>query len=182
MDISTTTAPKSDQVNYEDYIGGPRTHTISEVRLVAGEQPVEIHLADMPGRPYKPSKTMRRLLIAAWGKDGLEYVGRRLTLIGNPDVKWAGQAVGGIQISHMSHLTKPMTLALTETRGKRAKHTVQPLPDAPDIQPHLDAISDAATIDDLKAAWETASAVSKDPRILAATNKRKTELTEEAGK
>lgn len=179
MDISTTTAPKSDQVNYEDYIGGPRTHEISEVRLVAGEQPVEIHLADVPGRPYKPSKTMRRLLIAAWGKDGLVYVGRRLTLFGNPDVKWAGQAVGGIQISHMSHLTKPLTLALTETKGKRAKHTVQPLPDVDAaITRHLDAIKQAQTIDDLKAAWENAG--SNDPRILAATNARKAELTKAA--
>src|SRR5690606_24456309 len=32
MDITETTAPKSDQQNYEDYIGGPKTVTISEVK------------------------------------------------------------------------------------------------------------------------------------------------------
>ena len=88
-----------------------------------------------------------------------------------------GATVGGIRISHLSHIAKPLTLSLTTTRGKRAPVTVQPLPDAPDITTHLDAISKAATIDDLKSAWSTASAASKDPRILAATNARKTELT-----
>lgn len=185
VDISTTTAPKSDQVNYEDYIAGPRTHVIKEVRLVGGEQPVEIHLADVPGRPYKPSKTMRRLLVAAWGKDGNDYVGRRLTLFGNPDVKWAGQPVGGIQISHMSDIAKPLTLALTETKGKRAKHTVQPLAaaaPAPSIDVHLAAINATDSIDGLKQAWQDAAGagLDKHPQILAATNQRKTELSEGA--
>jgi hypothetical protein len=35
--------------------------------------------------------------------------------------------VGGIKISHMSDLPKPLHLALTTTRGKRATHVVKPL-------------------------------------------------------
>ena len=35
--------------------------------------------------------------------------------------------VGGIRVSHMSHLDKRLVIALTTTRGKRAPFTVEPL-------------------------------------------------------
>ena len=35
--------------------------------------------------------------------------------------------VGGIRISHLSHIEKALTVALTATRGKRKNFTVQPL-------------------------------------------------------
>jgi hypothetical protein len=106
-----------------------------------------------------------------------------MTLYGDPSVKFGGNVVGGIKISHLSHIDKPLNLALTETRGKKAKHTIQPLPDVdPAITTHLDAIAQAATIDALKQAWAdaTTAGVSNDPQILAATNKRKAELTDGA--
>jgi len=127
VDISDTTTPKSDQQNFDDYLTGPKTVTISEIRKPGGEQPVHIHLAEFPGRPYKPSKSMRRVLVAAWGKDGEAYVGRSMTLYGDPNVKYAGQKVGGVKISHLSHIDKPMTIVLTEAQTKRAPHTVKPL-------------------------------------------------------
>lgn len=127
LDITETTAPRSDQQNYEDYISGPKTVTVSEVRRGSAEQPVEIHLEEFPGRPFKPSKTVRRILVAAWGPDASQYVGRRMTLFGDPTVKWAGQAVGGIRVSHLSHIDKPLKLMLAESKGKRTLHTVQPL-------------------------------------------------------
>lgn len=179
MDIASTTAPKSDQQNYDDYIAGPKTVTVTEVRAGSVEQPVEIHLAEYPGRPFKPSKTARRVLVAAWGADASEYVGRRMTLYGDPTVKFGGATVGGIRISHLSHIDKPLTLSLTTTRGKRAPVTIQPLPDVdPAITRHLDAIANADSIDELKTAWENAG--SNDPRILAATNAKKAELTKAA--
>ena len=49
----------------------------------------------------------------------------RLTLYRNPDITFGGAKVGGIEISHMSHLDKPLTLALTRARGKRTPFTVQ---------------------------------------------------------
>lgn len=127
MDISETTTPKSDQQNFDDYLGGSKTVTVSEVKAGSTEQPVEIHLTEFTGRPFKPSKSMRRVLVAAWGTDSSEYVGRRMTLYGDPDVRFGGQAVGGIRISHLSHLEKPLTVSLTVTRGKRAPFVVQPL-------------------------------------------------------
>jgi hypothetical protein len=131
MDIATTTAPKSDQQNYDDYIGGPKLVTITEVKSGSAEQPVELHLVEFPGRPFKPSKSMRRVLVAAWGSDSAAYAGRQMVLFGDPEVKFGGQTVGGIRISHLSHIDKPLSVALTVTRGKRAPFNVTPLATAP---------------------------------------------------
>ncbi len=130
MDIMSTTEPKSDQQNYDDVANSPRTVTITKVVAGSAEQPVEIHLAEFPGRPYKPSKSMRRVLVAAWGPEASAYVGRRITLYGDPSVKFGGIALGGIKISHLSDIKETHTMMLTETRGKRNPHTINPLADA----------------------------------------------------
>lgn len=128
MDISETTAPKSDQQQFDDFIGGiTRTVTVSGVSKGSVEQPVNVELVEFPGRPFRPNKTMRRLLIAAWGKDSAAYVGRSMTLFGNPEVVWAGKAVGGVEIAALSHIDKPVTVPLTVTRGRRKNFTVQPI-------------------------------------------------------
>lgn len=130
MDISETIAPRSDQLNAEDMLTGPRTVTVTEVRKGSAEQPVEIVTAEFgPGRPFKPSKTVRRILVAAWGATAEDYIGRRMTLYRDPDVVFGGSAVGGIRVSALSHIDKPLSIALTVTRGKRAVHKVQPLPE-----------------------------------------------------
>lgn len=144
MDMTASIAAKSDQQNAEDYLAGPKTVTISEVRAGSSDQPVEIHLAEFPGKPFKPSKTDRRKLVAAWGVETREYVGRRMTLYRDPDVKWAGEKVGGIRISHLSHIDKPLSIALTETRGKKSKHVIQPLTEAAPSAPAPDTSSRAS--------------------------------------
>jgi hypothetical protein len=122
-------------MDYSDFIAGPKTVTIKEVRPGASsEQPVEIVLAEFD-RPWRPAKSMRRVLVAAWGADSNNYIGRRVTLFGDPSVKWGGIAIGGIRISHVSHITKPLTIALTESKGKRKPFSVDPLPDAPKQAP-----------------------------------------------
>ena len=132
MDLTNTIVPKSDQINADDLITGPRTFTVTEVRVKSTtEQPVDILLAESPGKPFRPSKTVLRILVTAWGKEGDDYIGRRMTLYRDPEVKWAGQEVGGIRVSALSHITKPIKLALTETRGKKVTHIVQPLKDEP---------------------------------------------------
>lgn len=131
MDITETLAPKSDQLNAEDLLTGPRTVTIEKVTKGSVEQPVDIHLVEFPGRPFKPSKTVRRIIVAAWGAEASNYTGRRMTLYRDPAVRFGGQDVGGIRISHISHIDKRITLALTVTRGKRAPFVVDPLPDEP---------------------------------------------------
>lgn len=128
MDLSQTIAPVIDQVTAEDFLGGPRTVTITNVREGTAEQPVNIDVAEYPDRPYRPSKTMRRVLVAAWGPDSTAYIGRRMTLYRDPDVKFGRDTVGGIKISHLTHIPKPLRLALTVKRGQRAPYTVEPLP------------------------------------------------------
>lgn len=131
MDLTESITPRSDQINAEDLLTGPRTFTIERVAKGLAEQPFDFHLVELPGRPYRPSKSMRRVIVNAWGKESSAYAGRRLTLYRDPEVTFGRDKVGGIKISHLSGIDKPIELALTVTRGKRALHTVAPLPDAP---------------------------------------------------
>ncbi|MCW2785208.1 MAG: RoPhREQ2 gp58 [Marmoricola sp.] len=146
MNISETTAAKSDQQNFDDYATGSRTVTIDKVTAGTAEQPVEIHLVEYPGRPYKPSKSMRRVIIAAWGPETSEYIGRRMTLVGDPTVKFGGMVVGGIKVSHLSHIDARLSVSLTIKKGVRAPHTVDALKEDPN----------AALILKLRAKWEAA--------------------------
>ena len=161
MDMTSTIEPRSDQLNADDLMTGPRTFTIADVTAGNPEQPVNVHLAEYPERPWKPSKSMRRVLVKAWGKDSDAYVGRRVRLVGNPDVKYAGKAVGGIQIEAVSHIEAPIKMALTVSRGKREQFTIQPLADAPAAPQGLTDAQIAAceSIDELRAMWRTASSV-----------------------
>ena len=95
---------------------------------------MNIYLAEFPAdRPFKPSKTVRRILVAAWGADTATYVGRRMTLFRDASVKFGGMDVGGIRISHLSHIDKAVKVALTVTRGKRAFHIVEPIPGGSEV-------------------------------------------------
>jgi len=127
MNLNTTITPKSDQLNADDLISGPRTIKITSVDAGSADQPVSIHYEGDKGRPFKPSKSMRRVLVCIWGSDSDAYIGRRLTIYRDAAVKWAGEPVGGIRISHASDLSEPVSIALTETRGKRKPFKVEPL-------------------------------------------------------
>ena len=131
MDITDSLAANSAQQNYDEYLAGPKTVTVAEVTQGTVEQPVNVELVEFPGKPFKPAKSVRRVLAAAWGTDASKWTGRRLTIYGDPSVRYGGKEVGGLRVSHVSHIDKPITVALTVTRGKRAPFTVQPLPDAP---------------------------------------------------
>lgn len=127
MNLKDTIIPKSDQLNADDLISGPITITITAVNSGSKEQPVSIAFEGDERRPYKPSKSMRRVLVTMWGTNAAVFIGRRLTLYRDPTVKFAGEAVGGIKISHASDITEPMDIALTVTRGQRKPHRVLPL-------------------------------------------------------
>ena len=129
LDMNSTITPKSDQINSDDLIGGPRTVMITRVTGNEGnaEQPVNVFFEGDDGKPFRPCKSMRRVMVKIWGPDASQYVGKGMTIYRDPKVKWGGMEVGGIRISHMTGLEKPEVLALTETRAKRAPYTVQPL-------------------------------------------------------
>jgi hypothetical protein len=132
-DLSATIDPKSNQMNADDLIGGPKTITITRVsaNTSSTEQPIAISYQGDNGKPFFPCKSMRRVLVSVWGKDGAAYAGRSLTLYRDPTVTWGGLAVGGIRISHMSGMDADMTMALTATKQSRKPYTVKRLKDAP---------------------------------------------------
>lgn len=128
LDMTKTIQPKSDQLNADDLIGAAKTITITNVRMTdAADQPVAVSYQGDNGKPYKPCKSMRRVMVMVWGPDAKEYTGRSLTLVRDDDVTFGGMKVGGIRISHMSHMKAPITMALTASKSKRMPYTVKPL-------------------------------------------------------
>ena len=128
IDISQTVAPKSDQLNADDLIGGSRTIKVTRVAAMKEpDQPIAIYFEGDNGKPYKPGKSMRRVLLRIWGNDGAAYAGRRMTIYRDDAVQFGGVAVGGIRISHMSGISSAVTMALTEKRASRKPFTVKPL-------------------------------------------------------
>jgi len=123
--VRASIVPKSDQLNADDLLTGPVTVTITGVRRGDKEQPVIVEIEGH--RPYKPCKTMRRVLVATFSDDPKQWVGQRVRLYCDPDVKFGGVKVGGIRISHLSGLDNPRTFMLTQTRGKKAAVTIHPL-------------------------------------------------------
>ena len=157
-DLRFTIVPKSDQLNAEQLLSGSLTIAVTEVAVSdSAEQPVTIHYAGDDGRPFKPCKTMRKVLIFAWGQDGSEWAGKSMTLYNDASVRFGGAAVGGIRISHLSHIERDISVSLTATKGKKALHTVKVLravaaPKVPTLRDVLAAISAAATPDEMTTA------------------------------
>jgi hypothetical protein len=129
-DLRPTIVPKSDQINADDLIGQTLTIKITSVTVKMDEQPVAIHFEGDNGKPWKPGKSMRRVLVNVWGHDSTNYVGRSLTLYRDDKVQFGGLAVGGIRISHMSDIPKEVTMALTMSRANKKPFVVRPLIEA----------------------------------------------------
>ena len=147
FDISKAIEAKSDQLNAIDYAASPGIVTITEARPGDADQQVWLKVAEHPGKYFKPSKTALRVIAKGWGTDANQYVGRRLELYNDPDVTWAGQKVGGIRVSAMSHIEKPFKMRLPVSRGKTQEVTVQVLPDAPQPQQDWQALIQQANGD-----------------------------------
>lgn len=127
-DISETLISKSDQINADDLIGSTVTITVQRVVVKKGEQqPLDIHTHETPGKAYRPSLSMRRVIAEVWGTESSQWTGRSMTLFRNPDIKFGKEKVGGIEISHMSHIQQPTTVALLRGKGRKLPFTVQPL-------------------------------------------------------
>jgi hypothetical protein len=127
MDMTPTLEAKSNQLTSDDLIAGPKTITVTKVTAGSAEQPVAVYYDGDQGKPWYPCKSMRRVLVAAWGADAKGYIGRSMTLFRDPEVSYGGIKVGGIRISHLSDLDSPLSIALTVTRQKRSPYKVQPL-------------------------------------------------------
>lgn len=146
MDLTDSIQARSDQINADDLVTGPQTYTIREVIGGRAESPFDFMLVETD-RAYRPSKTMRRVIVAGWGPEAKVYGGRRLTIYREPSIQFGGKTVGGIRISHMSHLEKRVEVMLQVTRGKREKFVVDPLPE----------LTTADRLASLRAEWKTAT-------------------------
>lgn len=128
MNLAETIEPKSDQLNADDLIGGDITIKVTAIKGNSEpKQPVSIHYEGDNGKPYKPCKSMRRVLVSAWGANGADYVGRSMTLYLDKTVTYGGIAVGGIRISHLSHIENDLSMMLTVSRTSRKPYQVKKL-------------------------------------------------------
>jgi hypothetical protein len=123
--LRETITPKSDRINADDFIAGPETVEIIAVKRGDADSPVAVHIKDR--KPWYPCKSMRRVLITAYGDNGADWVGKSATLFCDPAVRFGGVAVGGIRIAALSHIDNDLAISLTTTRGKRSPYTVKKL-------------------------------------------------------
>lgn len=144
MNMQQVIQPKSDQINADDLPDGQTlTITITDVKITGGqEQPVSIYFAGS-NKAFRPCKSMCRVLVAAWGLDAKEYVGKSLTLYTDPTVTFGPLKVGGLRISHMSHIDGDMEMALMAKKGLKKAYKVRPLRIA---APKPDKVADGVCI------------------------------------
>jgi hypothetical protein len=132
-DISNTLAAKSNQLNAVD-LPRPRVFCILGVSVNnTADQPVDVRLDGWP-HPWKPCKTVRRILAAAWGTESSEWLGRSVELYCDPDVLWAGERAGGIRVAALSDIPTGGIEVVSRTSRKnssaarfRRLETVDPL-------------------------------------------------------
>lgn len=174
-DISPMIEAKSDQLNAEDLMGGPRTIRVRDVKLLGKreQQPCLIYYDGDDNKPFKPCLTMRRLLAKVWGPRTSKWIGRSMTIYNEPTVKWAGAEVGGIRISHVSDIAQPVKLALAESKGKRRPTTVRPLETgqgaAPQQEPDRAMRVTAELIERIKASDDPVS-ITQEPTVIEQRN------------
>ena len=133
-DIARAIEPQSDRQNAVDYQTGPKVFTVtgtSDYRDDKGRGRVNVHLAEAPDRPFKPSATNLRLIAIGWGEDDTVWPGRRIKLALDPEVMFGREKVGGIRVVALSDMEQPFTAKLPVTRGKKQEFRVEILPDAP---------------------------------------------------
>lgn len=129
--MKVTIEKKTDQLNYEDFLGGvTRIITVAGVKVSKAESQYDIEI-EGDKRVWRPPATVLKILVEAWTDEATTWVGHRAELYGDPDVMMTGKKVGGIRVSRLSHIDKPMSLMLTTTRGQKGRFAVDPLPDAP---------------------------------------------------
>ena len=121
----------TDQLNYEDFLGGI-TRDVTIVKVGKGRKEAQYDIAiEGDDRYWRPPATVLKLLVLAYGNEAANWVGKRARLYGDPSVKMKGVVVGGIRVSHLSHIEKPIVASLAVTRGQTGTFTIDPLPDAP---------------------------------------------------
>lgn len=161
MDITDALAPASDQLDAVELVN-PRTFTIdtgSRLGKREGKTVAEIRLVGFD-RVWRPSKGMLDVLAACWGTDAKQWVGRRVTLYNDPEVMFGPNKVGGIRISHLSHIDKARKVPIRGSggAGRKIAWPVEPLADAPKTpEPTPEQIAATTDRDVLRSMWNAAT-------------------------
>lgn len=193
-DISNMSAaflPKSDQLNSDQLTGSSITIKISAVSTEVSDGKVRavLNYENDQGRPYKPCLGMGRVILEAWGNNGNDWIGRSMTLYRDPTIMFGKDQVGGIRISHMSHIKGNFTAFVTVKRGRKTAYPIKLLEFAEQKQPKpynhaaaLSAISQAADVETLNrysmSAQSKAENDTQIEEIIAASVQRSAELSE----
>lgn len=187
--LAEALAPRSDQLNSDDLISGPRVLKITGARVAKDDRQTKIiiNYEGDNGKPWKPCKTMGRAMVMAWAiTDEAQLIGKSVRVYRDPTVRFGDQGeVGGIRISHMSHIEKPVNVKLTVTQGKKGMFTFQPLPtavpreavDELTAEAAEHSLRTAATLDDLKAVWANKAMRPFREKLQPVLDERKAELT-----
>lgn len=127
VDIRAATKPKSDQLNYETFLTGPQTFTVSKVTPGDRDHPVFIHMNECQATPYKPSKGMLKCIAQpdGWGDKSSQWVGKSITLYGDPTVIYGGVEVGGIKVAALSDINGDYETLISARRGVRKPHLIK---------------------------------------------------------
>ena len=129
LDISHTVKTKSDQLNADDLICGDLMIQVEGVNVVNDpQQPVHIYYYGCEGKPFKPCLTVRKILMALWGKDAEQWANRWMNLYVDPTVSFGKQKnIGGIRVNAVSHIQSAASLVLAVRRGAKQEFKVQPI-------------------------------------------------------
>lgn len=126
LDVSHTIKTKSDQLNADDLVGGDLMIQVEGVNVTNDpQQPVQVYYYGCEGKPFKPCLTVRKILVALWGKDASQWAGRWMNLYVDPTVSFGKQKnIGGIRVNAMSHIQQNATLMLAVRRGAKQEFRI----------------------------------------------------------
>jgi len=137
-DISKALQAKSDQLNADDLIGREMHVKITGVNYDEDrkQQKLWIYYDQDPEqkKPWKPCKSMLRILAYIWTTDAEKYVGRELLLYRDESVKYAGEEVGGIRVKAASHISSAQTIRVALTKHSKKAHYIDKLETKPSVE------------------------------------------------
>jgi len=126
IDLGKTIQAKSDQLNAGDIAGDKTIKITKATDKGAADQPVSIFFEGDGGKPWKPCKSMRRVMAQLWGEK-IDPTGRYITLVCDPTVTWGGEEVGGIRIKAMSDISGKKSVPVRASKHKVKKYTIEPI-------------------------------------------------------
>ena len=130
--LTAKAPPKTDQLNADHLAARSIIFRIERVKLHdRTDQPVEVFGVDVETGerllPWRPCKTMIRVLAGLYGDDDANLPGQTVELYRDPEAMYGGEKVGGIRIRAASGLTKPKAVVVTLNSKQRVPYRVEPL-------------------------------------------------------